>query len=197
MRTTMWMLLVATGLILTPALRAAEEKKQPSQEEMMAAMMKAAAPGPEHQKLKMMEGKFKADVTAIMPDGKEEKSAGTINNEMILGGRYLKNDYSGTMMGQPFKGCGLIGYDNMKKKYTMLWVDEMSTQMMLSEGTLDESAKTITATCTVDCPMDNTKKTMKSVVTLTDEDHHSYEMYEVGADGKETRCLSIKYTREK
>ena len=101
------------------------------------------------------------------------------------------------MGGQPFEGVGLTAYDNMKKKYVMLWADEMSTQMMVSEGTLDESAKTITTMVTIDCPIDNSKKTMKQVITLTDEDHHSFEMFEVGADGKETRCLSIKYTRVK
>jgi hypothetical protein len=205
MRTkTMWMAVVLTLAFGFAALLRAEEakdakdaKKAPTQEEMMAAMMKSATPGPEHQKLKTLEGKFAADVTAIDPSGKEDKSTGTMKNEMILGGRYLKQDYSGTMMGMPFHGGGLIGYDNMKKKYTMLWVDEMSTQMMVSEGTLDESAKTITMMCTMDCPADNTKKNIKEVVTLTDEDHHTLDMYEVAADGKETKCLSIKYTRVK
>lgn len=163
----------------------------------MAAMMKAGAVGPEHQKLKTMEGKFSADVTAVMPNGKEEKSTGSMTNAMILGGRYLKNDYSGTMMGMPFKGGGLLGYDNVKKKFTMLWVDEMSTQMMVADGALDESAKTITYGCQVDCPIDNSKKTFKTVITLTDEDHHNFDMYEIGADGKETKCLGIKYTRVK
>jgi hypothetical protein len=189
----------AAAFLATALVRAAEEpaKKGPSQEEMMAAMMKAAAPGPEHVKLRTMEGKFSAEVTAMMPDGKEEKSTGTMKNEMILGGRYLKNDYSGTMMGMPFKGGGLLGYDNMKKKYVMLWVDEMSTQMTVSEGTMDESAKTITTTATIDCPLDNSKKTMKQVLTLTDEDHHTFEMFEVTPDGKENKALSIKYTRVK
>ena len=46
-------------------------------------------------------------------------------------------------------------------------------------------------------PMDNTKKTMKQVVTMTDEDHHTFEMYDVAPDGKETKGLTIKYTRVK
>ena len=201
MRTWMWVAALTLSLGLTAALvRGAEEpaKKAPSQDEMMAAMMKAATPGPEHQKLKAFEGKFTADVTAFDPaSGKEEKSTGAMKNEMILGGRYLKQDYSGTMMGQPFKGGGLVGYDNMKKKYTMLWVDELSTQMMISEGTMDDAGKMLTTTCTMDSPGDNMKKTYKQVVTLADEDHHTFDMYEVAADGKETRILTIKYTREK
>jgi hypothetical protein len=206
MRTRTMSVVLALTLMfgLGARVRAAEEaaaaKKTPSQEEMMAAMMKAATPGPEHAKLKTLEGNWTADVTATDPaSGKEEKSTGTMKNQMILGGRYLKQDYSGTMMGMPFKGGGLVGYDNVKKKYTMLWVDEMSTQMMMSEGTFDESAKTLTTMCTMDCPVGETatKKTFKQVVTMSDDDHHTYDMFEVTPDGKENKVLTIKYTRAK
>jgi len=211
MRTMKWIATLMLMLGLTTVLvRAAEEsgaagagagtaaaKKAPSQEEMMAAMMKAATPGPEHLKLKSLEGKFTADVTMTDPTGKEEKSTGSMKNEMILGGRYLKQDYSGTMMGMPFKGGGLVGYDNVKKKYTMLWVDELSTQMMISEGAFDESAKTLTTTCSMVCPGDDAKKNFKQVVTWADDDHHTFDMYEVTPEGKENKCLTIKYTRVK
>jgi len=168
-----------------------------AQAKMMEQMMKLAAPGPEHEKLKAMVGKWKADVTVIMPGAPEEKSTGTMNNEMIMGGRYLYQTYEGTMMKMPFKGGGVVGYDNVKKKYVSVWIDEMSTQIMMSEGTMDESAKTITMTAAVDCPMDNSKHTMRQVVTMTDDDHHTYEMFDTGPDGKETKCLTIKYTRVK
>ena len=35
------------------------------------------------------------------------------------------------------------------------------------------------------------------VVTLSDEDHHTYEMFDTGPDGKESKVLTIKYTRVK
>jgi len=205
---TIWitMLTVAAAMLTTAAIiRAAEEpaaKKAPSQEEMMAAMTKAAAPGPEHEKLKMLAGKFNAEVTAMDPTGKEEKSTGMMTNEMVLGDRYVMQTYDGTMMGKPFKGGGLIGYDNMKKKYTMLWVDEMSTQMMMSEGTMDESAKTITTSGTFDCPMDGAKHTMRQVVTLSDADLLSLQpdadartardvLTELGLRGGAPRCVAV------
>jgi len=91
MRTWTWIAMLSLAFGLTALLRAEDTKdtaKKPTQEEMMAAMMKAATPGPEHQKLKMMEGKFTADVTATDPaSGKEEKSTGSMTNTMILGGR--------------------------------------------------------------------------------------------------------------
>jgi hypothetical protein len=33
--------------------------------------------------------------------------------------------------------------------------------------------------------------------THKDKDHHSFEMFVVGADGKETSMMTIEYTRKK
>ena len=49
---------------------------------------------------------------------------------MILGGRYLEQRYEGTMMGQPFSGIGVTGFDNYKKKFVSTWVDSMGTAIM-------------------------------------------------------------------
>jgi hypothetical protein len=187
------------GLFAFAQEKAQDKPKAPTQEEMMAAMMKAAALGPEHAVLKSMAGKFNAAVEAYEAPGMPpEKSKGTANNELILGGRYLKDDYSGTIMGNmPFHGMGLFGFDNTKKKYVTLWIDEMSTQMQISEGTADSSGKVITVSGPYDCPMDNTKHTMKQVWTITDDDHHTMEAWDIGPDGKENKMLTIAYTRAK
>jgi hypothetical protein len=165
----------------------------------MAALMKSAAVGPEHERLKAMAGKFDADVSAFeAPGAPPEKSKGVATNELILGGRYLKSDYAGTIMGNmPFKGMGLFGYDNNKKKYVTLWIDEMSTQMQLSEGTADAAGKVITVSGAFDSPMDSAKHTMKQVWTIADNDHHSFEAWDIPPDGKEMKMLEIKYTRAK
>ena len=41
------------------------------------------------------------------------------------------------MMGMPFTGHGMRGYDNVSGKYWSTWNDSMSTGMMVSEGTCD------------------------------------------------------------
>jgi len=191
--------LAATAFI--PSSRAAEEPsatKQPSAQDMMAMMAKLAATGREHEKLKALAGTFNSEVTAqMMPGMPSDPTKGVSKNEMIFGGKFLRSDYDGTFMGKPFKGMGLLGYDTVKKKYVSFWVDDMSTGMMMSEGTADESAKTITTTGQMDCPFDNTKHTMRQVITMTDDDHYTYEMYDAGPDGKENKMMTIKYTRMK
>jgi hypothetical protein len=197
-------LTLALGLTLAvSAVTFAEEKaatpsKQPSPQEMMAKMMELGAPGPQHEKLKAMEGTFDAEVTMQMtPDAAPTTSKGKMTNQMVFGGRYLHGQYKGEFMGQPFEGMSVFGFDNMKKQYFNGWIDSMSTGVMMAYGSSDSAGKVITCTAKVDCPMDNSVKTMKTVVTITDNNAHTYEMYDVGADGKEFKTMTIKYTRAK
>ena len=38
-------------------------------------------------------------------------------------------DATVSLLGMPFKGFGLFGYDNMKKKYVTVWADETDPAM--------------------------------------------------------------------
>ena len=60
----------------------------------------------------------------------------------------------------------------------------------------DSAGKVITLTGTCDCPVENRPKTMKTVITIVDNDHHTMEGFDV-TDGKETKTMTIKYTRSK
>ena len=161
-------------------------------------VMKAMTPGPEHEVLKQMAGKWTCDVKFKMtPDQPESTSTGTATNEMILGGRFLKSDYGGEFMGQPFHGMGLTGYDTIKKQYIGTWVDEMSTSMMIMNGTCDASGKVMTMTGTVFDVMAGKEKTYKQVTRILGPDQHVFEFYDAGPDGKEFKSMTIAYSRQK
>src|SRR4051812_7104999 len=150
------------------------------------AYMKATQPGPEHERLKKFAGDWEADVKAFNPDGSAQgNSKGVMHAEMILGGRYLQLSYSGEMdMGDhkmPFKGVGLGGYDNGQKKYVNVWVDEMSTGIMTTEGTY--AGDTLTCEGTSTEPMSGQPMKVKEVITEIDAKHHKYELHMMGADG--------------
>jgi hypothetical protein len=181
-----------------PAPAPAGEQKTPSPEEMMAAWTKYGTPGKEHEIFKSLEGKFDADVQMQMPGAPApEKSNGVARNQTIFDGRYLHGDFTGTMMGKPFKGNALWAYDKVKQKYVNLWIDDMSTMVMIAEGTADASSKVITLTSTCYDPMAGRDKTIRTVMTVVDKDQHTYEAYEQGADGKDVKTLTIRYTRAK
>jgi len=166
---------------------------------MMAEMMKMNAPGEQHALLKRMAGTFEGEVAIKMAaDAPEMKTKGRETSEMILGGRFLKTDYSGDMMGMPFKGMQLQGYDTFKKKFVSVWADSMNNGVMTAEGTADAAGKVISFSGEYADPMAGGKlKQYRQVLTITDDDHHEFEMLENGDDGKEFRGLYIKYTRAK
>ena len=201
---TLLRLLVVFALLMNGASMAlAQEtegkaKDNPMMNEEMKAKMEAyATPNENHAILKALEGKWKAEVKMWMdPAAEPEVSEGTAESTMILGGRYLEQQYSGTAMGQPFEGRGLIGYDNLRKEYRSVWADNMSTGVMVSSGSYDATAKTITEKGTMSCPIMQGDRDYRAVTTFIDKDHYTYESFMAGEDGTEMKTMLITYTRQ-
>ena len=171
---------------------------QADQAAMMEAWTKAMQPGPNHDLLKPLIGEWQADVKFKMaPDAPEQTSSGFTKNELFLGGRFIKQDYGGDFMGQPFHGLGLIGYDNVKKKFIAVWADEMSTSIIMAEGTADAAGKVITFNGSYPDPMSGQTKQYKQVTRITDDSKHVSTWYELGPDGKEFVNMEITYTKKK
>ena len=78
-------------------------------------------PGPEHKVLAKLAGAWDAQVKFHGPAGTAE-SKGTMKRAMIMGGRFLKEDFTGDMMGMKFQGMGIVGFDPAKKKYVSTWI---------------------------------------------------------------------------
>jgi hypothetical protein len=175
-----------------------EKPMSAEQKAAMEAWAKFATPAEGHKPLAGMVGTWDAEVTSWMDPGQPPtKSKGTSENRMVLGGRWVESKFTGDMMGQPFEGLGYTGYDNYKKKYIGTWQDNMSTAIMLSEGTLDAAGKVMTSTSTMDDPMTGRKADIKMTTTIVDPDHHVFEMWGPGPDGKVAKQMEIKYTRRK
>ncbi|TWT44210.1 hypothetical protein RAS1_06190 [Phycisphaerae bacterium RAS1] len=173
----------------------ADEKAGGGMDPMMEAMMKAGTPGDAHKKLEPMAGNWKCAMTDLT--GPEpQKISGMCSREWILDGRFLAQEFSCEFGGMPFKGMGIMGYDNMKKKYNSVWIDNMSTCAYVELGTYDEATKTWTMTGECDDPMTGKPKKSKSVLKLEGPDKHTFAMYEIGEGGKEKKQFEIIYTRE-
>lgn len=168
-------------------------------QEMMAKWQQYATPGEGHKALEPLVGNWDYTVTWWeTPESQPMKSTGSSEVKWIMGGRYLEQTATGTSMGQEFHGMGLMGYDNMKKEYTGVWIDNMGTGMMTSTGTYDPATKTFTEKGTFSCPQDEGgEKSFRGVTTMTSADTYKYEMFVTGKDGKEARMMEIVYTRKK
>jgi hypothetical protein len=198
----MVVLLALAAGIATAALAQEKTKKAaakpPDEKAMMEAWEKASTPGEMHRKLEPIVGTFDARVRSWMDPAKPpEDTTGTSVNGWTLGNRFVEQKYEGTMMGQPFTGMGYVGYNNVKKKYESVWMDSMGTGMMWSVMTPDASGKVMTAKTSVDDPMTGKPMPIEEKITVADNDHHKFEMWGQGPDGKKFKMMEIEYTRKK
>ncbi|MFQ5510276.1 MAG: DUF1579 domain-containing protein [Candidatus Krumholzibacteriia bacterium] len=163
--------------------------------EQMAAYQEAISPGSHHKQLKNLVGKWNAKIMMWERPGAEATvSEGTAAAEMILGGRFVMSHMSSEMMGMPFKGVGMVGYDKVTKKHTSLWLDNMGTQMLYTEGDCENHCKTETHYATVTGPLGNQMK-VRFVNNIIDENKHTFEWYVIGDGGNEFKQMEIVYTR--
>jgi hypothetical protein len=149
-------------------------------------------PGPEHEKFKKMEGTW--DMVLTLPGNAKIK--GTMTCKMECGGLWLTRDTESKFGKMTTQVKALDGYDPVKKKYVSVQFDSMSTMPMVLEGEMDEQTNTLTMTGEAR-NFDGSPEKVKSVRKFIDDDHHLAEVYRIYPSGKETKQLTIEYTRQK
>lgn len=188
-------------ILFSLSIHAGDEKaaqQQTAEQAAMAAMMKAGTPGGEHGSLAQMAGTF--DVTVRMwsaPGTEPNISTGVSHNRMILGGRWLEQRFESTFMGQKFEGVGYTGYDNLKKQYVGIWMDTMTTGMMVSYGQPGTKANTYEFHGTMDDPVTGKSSSTTDTLVVSDADHHASEMFVPAPDGTMFKMMELEYVRKK
>ena len=182
--------------------KASEEKTKEAWIPVDSAMMdkawkEAMTVGEQHKMLAKSNGTWTGEVTMWMGDGAPPmKSTSTSVNKTIYGGLYQESTHKGDMMGMPFEGKSITGYDNMKKEFFSTWIDNMGSGILVMTGTWDEAGKKLNLSGNMKC-MNGQDATMREVFTMTDDNNQLLEMY--GPDpktGKEYKTMEIKYTRK-
>jgi Protein of unknown function (DUF1579) len=184
------------GLVLGQA-----EKPQmqmtPEQKAEMEAMMKAGTPGAQHQALAASAGTYDLKVKswhdAAAPAMEE---TGTAKRSMMLDGRVMFEELTSSMMGTPFTGHGMMGYDNVTGKYWSTWNDSMSTGLMVAEGTCDAQGKSCTFIGHWNDPVKKAPVKARMTTRWTSPTTQIFEMFGPGRDGKEMKMMEITYTKK-
>ena len=197
---------ILAAAMVIPALALAAEKPAstksaapavpPEMQQMMERMEKMGAPGPQHAELMKGAGKWKAVTKIWMGPGEPTVTEGVSTSKPMLGGRFLMDEFKGTFMDKPFEGMGFTGYDNQHKEYVAVWFDTMTTNAMISRGTMDASGKVLTMTSEMEDPTTGQKAPIRMVTTFMDANTHRFEMFE-NHDGQEVKSMEITYTRMK
>ncbi|WDI39733.1 DUF1579 family protein [Bremerella sp. P1] len=182
--------LVSTAVADEPATPGSGNLDSAAMQEMMA---KLGAPGKPHEHLQAMVGKYKTTSHWIVP-GKDEESVdeGTAEFKPILGGRFVTQHFQSTYDGQPMNGFGIMGYDNAAQKFVGIWIDNMSTHILHTEGQLDEKTGVMTEKGTCSSPAGPMNFTLTTVPT---EDGFVFTLSQVTGD-TEAEMGKIKYVKQ-
>ena len=173
-----------------------EVEKQIDPQAMMEMYKKLATPGEPHKLFASLAGSWTTKTKSWMePDKPPVESTGSAEMKMLLDGRFLKQKFTGEMMGQPFFGMGIDGYDNLRKKYVTAWIDTMGTGIFLMEGTTSADGKTITLQGQHEEPGGG-QMTHRAIWKIIDNNNQTFDMYGTHHGGKEMKMMEITYIRK-
>jgi hypothetical protein len=134
-----------TALILSAGVARAQEKLSEAEKAKKAAESYAlAAPGPEHQRLQSLVGRWDQEIKVWSEPGKTPMTLkATCENKMILGGRFLVSESKGNMGGMSVESTHITGFDRRHKKYTTIGLDTFGTYYVTAAGPYDESKQAV------------------------------------------------------
>ncbi len=165
-------------------------------EKVMAIYRKAGTPGEPHKLLAKLEGSWMTKTRGWMEQDKPPmESTGTCEQKLVLDGHYLQQIYSGDMMGMPFSGINLLGYNNHTGKYESVWLDSMSTAIYYFVGTASADGRTITQICSYDDPVRG-PSVWRSVTRIRDDNTLEFEMFITPKGGKEEKMMEMTVARK-
>lgn len=184
-------------IVVSPVM--AKDKKQAKQmdpQAMREMYQKLATPGEPHKQFESLAGSWTTTTKEWMEPGKPPTaSTGIAEMKMLLDGRFLQQDFTSEMMGQPYTGMGITGYDNLRKKYVSIWLDTMSTGPFMMEGTANVDGKTITLKGQHAEPGGG-HMTHRAIWKIVDNNTQTFDMYGTHQGGKEMKEMEITYTRK-
>ncbi len=154
-------------------------------------------PGPMHKWLASFTGTWEADVISYMDPTKPDTSKLTQTYSMILNGLYQEAKLTGMMMGMPFEGRSLNGFDNAKKKFQTTWMDNFSSGFTYMTGDYDSTSKTMNLKGTQSNPSTGKDMGIREVMKIIDDNSYTLEMYGDGPDGKEIKFMEGTFKRKK
>lgn len=169
-----------------------------SNDPKMAAMMKYSTPGPEHGILRQLEGDWDQIVKwRTGPDQPWMHTTGECDNEMVLGGRFLRREVEGKDNDTfKFRAIGYLGYDAYRQRFVSTWMDTMSTMIVTSDGDYNRASRTLTFRGTMPDVATGRNMPFRDVIIFNHKDACTGQMFEIDDRGNEYMSLEIFYKRD-
>ena len=161
------------------------------------AWIKHMTPSKIHEKMAKDNGLWTEEIT-MWENRKSEPSKAifTVDNHMILGGRYQESVHKGQFMGMPFEGKSTLAFNNTTQEYISTWIDNIGTGIMIMKGHFNSDTKSIDLEGKVVDPLTRKEKKVREIYTFVDSNTHKMEMFDTGYDGKEFKSMEAILKRK-
>jgi hypothetical protein len=162
------------------------------------AMMKRMMPGDAHKVFARMDGKWSGTMriwSSSQPEAPPVESATQSESRLVLGGRFVLEEASGTLMRMPMQRMSILGYDNAIAKYTLTFYSSFETATNTASGTANAERNVITLRGEFEEPEGKTP--FKNVIRFENDDVQVFESYKVLPDGTELKLIEQVMKRVK
>ncbi len=154
-------------------------------------------PGEQHAALARLAGNWTTSSEFAFGGGDPPPpTTGKATLRSVLGGRFVSDENTGEMMGEPMSGFRFLGFNNGTKQYEAAWAYTGSTAILMLTGTSPDSGKTINLSGSYQDPAGD-KQTLKVTMTIPDTNQFTIKIEGVGQPAEQTAVLTITYTRAK
>ena len=151
-----------------------------------------------HHQLSKLEGHwkgtaktwFEADVV-----GDESPVEGTM--KLILDGRFIMHEYSGSMAGQDLQGIVIIGYHLALQKYQTAWIDSFhnGTAIMFSESNKASADINVLGSYAYVTPELEQHWGWRTEINLLNDDELIFTAFNISPEGEEVKATETHYKR--
>lgn len=188
-------LLLALGGAAVAAPTTATGMTELQKDKLQKEIARYATPDEHHKALQPLVGSWNTRAKLWLGGPKPEQVTGHAEVKSILGGRFVEEHYDTVILGKPFAGQGVLGYDTRAKKYVATWIDTWGTWITVEAGGADATLKKLTLTAEDYDVATGKTRPLKFVYDLDGNDHHVMRVYET-IEGKETLTMEIDYRRK-
>lgn len=174
--------------------REAAPPADPSDPVVMERMLALGTPGEPHAALAATAGRWSVEIRMPNAPGGPQAATATAERRMLLGGRLLQEDFRGEMMGMPFEGMALVGYDNLAEEYYSIWFDTWSTGAAWTRGRENASGEIVLEGLMKDA-LTPEGRPFRHVSRTVGPDEERVELYDTLPDGTEQLVMAMVYRR--
>lgn len=189
---------IISSLVISPCSLplAAAEPADAETAAMMERLKRATSPGPKHVILHRFLGRWDYELRTFTGGAAAAPEKGTAEVTWLVDGRWIKSEDKGTMMGRPYQGFMVMGYDNFKQAFVSTYVSNADTTMARTEGQLntDETVLTLFGT-TDDFMSGRNDKPMRYLWRFVTPEKRVLELHDLSAGETGTKIAEITYTR--